>query len=837
MGQVYRGRDTRLNRSVAIKFLSAEGADAGARDRFRREAQTASSLNHPNILTVHDVGAYEDREYLVSELVEGGTLRDWAAREQRSWRQILELLIGVADGLAEAHAAGIIHRDIKPENILVARNALAKLGDFGLAKLLDPSTSTGETRETRVRTRTGLVVGTIAYMSPEQSLGKQLDARSDIFSFGVVLYELLTGRLPIEGSFGSRSHIPEPLRRIVEKSLAKDPVERYQTMRDLVVDLRHLLRETDHKVPQRRMMPVYTAAALVLVLVAAAVVVLVTRQTNDRPASPIRLEPITAFTDAAIQPSVSSDGRMLTFIRGSSNLTGAGQVYVKMLPDGEPIQLTHDTANKGIPTFSPDGTHIVYTVTTNSNGWDTWMVPVLGGEPKLWLPNASGLRWTGPGEVLFSEIKTGFHMAIVASPENRIGSRDVYVPVSIRGMAHRSYLSPDRQNILVAEMENAGMIACRIVPFDGSSPGHVVGPPTGQCTHAQWSPDGRSMYFTSSASGSFQVWRQSYPDGKPVQLTQGPTEAEGLAMFPDGKSLVTSVGLSQWAVSFVDASGQHQISTEGDAMFPAWGDGFPTSVFSPDGSKLYYLARGGAAARGFANGELWVADLATQTKERALSGVQMNTYDISNDGQRVVYASFDGADKSKIWVARLDRRAAPVMLPPAEARGPVFGRENDVYYRGSEDDRWFIYRLSLDSQESRKFIEDEAVNSPVISPDGRWLLSLVPFATDDATTMLKAFRTDPTEPPRVICPRCYVSWSRDQRNFYLSFVPPNGTSGGSTFVFSLEPGQALPNLPAAGVRNEAEIRKLPGVRVIAHPDHPGFFQERRKIPTPSSVCS
>src|SRR5262249_38900130 len=158
--------------------------------------------------------------------------------------------------------------------------------------------------------------------------------------------------------------------------------------------------------------------------------------------------------------------------------------------------------------------------------------------------------------------------------------------------------------------------------------------------------------------------------------------------------------------------------------------------------------------------------------------VQMNTYDISSDGQRVVYASFDGADKSKIWVTRLDRRTAPVMLPPAEARGPVFGRENDVYYRGSEDDRWFIYRLSLDSQESRKFIEDEAINSPVISPDGRWLLSLVPFATDDATTMLKAFPTDPTELPRVICPRCYVSWSRDQRNFYLSFVPPNGTSGG-----------------------------------------------------------
>src|ERR1700674_340311 len=184
MGVVYRALDTKLNRPVAVKFLSNELADAEARRRFQREAQLASALNHPHILTVYDAGEFEGRQYLVTEFVDGGTLKSWAKQEPRTWRQIVELLTGVADGLATAHQAGILHRDIKPENILVAKNGYAKLADFGLAKLVEGTA--GEA----MHTRPGTVIGTIAYMSPEQAAGKTLDARSDIFSFGVVLYEL-----------------------------------------------------------------------------------------------------------------------------------------------------------------------------------------------------------------------------------------------------------------------------------------------------------------------------------------------------------------------------------------------------------------------------------------------------------------------------------------------------------------------------------------------------------------------------------------------------------------------------------------------------------------------
>ena len=259
MGTVYRALDTKLNRWVAIKVLSDDLADAGARRRFQREAQMASSLNHPHILTVYDVGEFEGRQYIVTEFVDGGTLTDWAKQEKRTWKQIVELLTGVADGLAAAHTAGILHRDIKPANILVAKNGYAKLADFGLAKLVKAphERNAAETITLGHQTGPGVIIGTIAYMSPEQASGLPLDARSDICSFGVVLYELLAGRRPFSGSseleilktiiHGAAEPLgadfPFVLGVIIGKALDKDPADRYQTARELVVDLRRLARQ------------------------------------------------------------------------------------------------------------------------------------------------------------------------------------------------------------------------------------------------------------------------------------------------------------------------------------------------------------------------------------------------------------------------------------------------------------------------------------------------------------------------------------------------------------------------------------------------------------------
>ena len=286
MGEVYLATDTRLNRPVALKFLSTATAGEEGRRRFRQEVRAVSSLNHPHILTVHEAGEFEGRDFLVTEFVDGGTLGTWAQAGTRSWRQIVELLVGVADGLAAAHDAGILHRDVKSANILVARNGYAKLADFGLAKL----TANPDQQVTRTasepRTRAGAVVGTLGYMSPEQLSGAPVDRRSDVFSFGVVLYEMLAGRRPFAGMTDLHvaegilhqappplgETVPPPLREIVAKALEKDPADRYQSMRDLVVDLRRTIRQTAETTaaqPQVRPRRAWTAAALVVVLLAA----------------------------------------------------------------------------------------------------------------------------------------------------------------------------------------------------------------------------------------------------------------------------------------------------------------------------------------------------------------------------------------------------------------------------------------------------------------------------------------------------------------------------------------------------------------------------------------
>jgi serine/threonine-protein kinase len=287
MGDVYRARDTKLRRDVAIKVLPLlTNADRLA--RFEREGGMLASLNHPHLLTVYDVGEVDGRPYLVTEFVDGGTLKTWAVAQTRTWRQAVELLVGVADGLAAAHAAGIVHRDVKPDNILISKHGYATLADFGLARLFEADErAAAPPPPAAVRTQPGLIVGTIAYMSPEQAAAKPADARSDIFSFGVVLYEVLAGRQPFAGASDLEvlqrvqhqpaeplsEEIPPALRMVVDKALEKDPAERYQSMRDMVVDLRRLARhtvETRAPVATRTRGVALAVAALMIIAMGAA---------------------------------------------------------------------------------------------------------------------------------------------------------------------------------------------------------------------------------------------------------------------------------------------------------------------------------------------------------------------------------------------------------------------------------------------------------------------------------------------------------------------------------------------------------------------------------------
>src|SRR5262249_27428961 len=264
-------------------------------------------------------------------------------------------------------------------------------------------------------------------------------------------------------------------------------------------------------------------------------------------------------------------------------------VYVKLLPGGTPVQLTHDGTNKMSPVFSPDGSQVAY---TTPGHWDTWIAPTLGGEPHLMLSNGSGLTWIDAHHWLFSEIKAGRHMVIVTSLESRAEQRDVFLTPGDGSMAHRSYLSPDGKSVLVVWMvTGGGWQPCQMVPFNGPGPGRQVGPIDGPCTAAAWSPDGRWMYFSSWTHGGFHTWKQRFPDGVPEQVTSGVTEEEGIAMAPDGRSMVTSVGTRQSSVWIHDSAGDHQVTSEGMAYLSEPDTGTSRAALSPDGKRVYYLSR------------------------------------------------------------------------------------------------------------------------------------------------------------------------------------------------------------------------------------------------------
>lgn len=654
MGEVYLAHDQRLRRKVALKLLpSSFKRDESRLQRFEQEARAASALNHPNIIVIYEIFETDATLMMATEFVDGITLRQHLASGPLTLDEILSISIQIADALTAAHKAGIVHRDIKPENVMIRPDGYLKVLDFGLAKLSERESEDlfAELSTRGIKTGSGVVIGTVGYMSPEQARGQIVDARSDIFNLGTVIYEMAAGQKPFTGETPSDTfaailkteppplssiapQLPAELVRIVTKALRKDREERYQVVKDLLLDLKNLREElafqakldrseTDEikvatathsandelKGPKVRTVLSLLALAFLIVLGGLALYnILSTRgsQTADVP-QVLKRTQVTFSTGLDGFPALSPDGRSVAY---SSNQNGSFEIYIKQLaPGGGELQLTNDGQHNLHPSWSPDGQRIAYHSKTRGG---IWVISALGGSAKQITDSGASPVWSPDGSLIAfqsgisAEIFTSRTIApstIWTVPAQGGPIKQVTRPDYPAGGHASPSWSPDGKRIAF-EVGDFIFIHVWSIAADGSDPKLITrgGDPL-------YSPDGY-VYFTSVHGGSghlsrIRVTPAGDPVGEPaVVLEPGPgTSTMTPAVSSDGKTIIYSVQRiesSLWNVS---------LAANGAAASPPAAFVSDTSQrnnlprFSPDGTKIA-LSRW----RPGNSSDIWVAD-------------------------------------------------------------------------------------------------------------------------------------------------------------------------------------------------------------------------------------
>ncbi|MGA9770028.1 MAG: protein kinase [Blastocatellia bacterium] len=792
MGVVYKVHDTVLDRAVALKILPPELVENHDRvRRFVQEAKSASALNHPHIVTIYEIGqamiyasdeesngnpatsTLSPREvhYIAMEFIDGDTLRAKINRDNADLKRLLEILIQVADGLAKAHAFGIVHRDLKPENIMITEDGYAKVLDFGLAKLIEiekPAENEDLLEaETMMMSHTlpGVVMGTVGYMSPEQVQGKTVDQRSDIFSFGCILYEAATGRKPFDGdSLIDSLHkivyaqappirdikpaIPAELQRIIRKCLSKNPDERYQSIKDITIDLREMLKEYDSLPPvsaiysqallmdhtlgagslaaspqaiaaqpaRRRWLFAVGVGAIALAAIVFVVFKLVAfKSSNAKLDLPFQNMRVTRLTSngKSNNATISPDGKYVVHVISDA---GKESLWVRQVATSSNVEIVppSETEYRGTA-FSQDGNFVYFTLLDRSRLIGVlYQVPVLGGTPKKIIEDVDS--------------------PISFSPD---GARFVFM---------RNMLNPRENRLIIANADGTGerVLATRMPPNYYTSPawspdGKVIACSSGDGMQMNvvevrvedgaekpvtsekwltvgrigWLADGRGLAIVAvdQMSRLRQIWLLSYPRGETRRITNDLNDYTEMSLTADSKTLAVVQAdaiTSLWVASRSDSHHARQIT---------FGAGKYNHIeWTPDSRIVYGAAAGNS-------GELWIVNADGSSQKQLTSNSGMNYFPaVSPDGRYIVFSSNREGTSNFFNIWRMDSNGSnPKQLTTGSKE---FGCSI------TPDGKWVVYsslgalgkqtlwKVPIDGGDPVQ-LSDKITALPAVSPDGR----------------------------------------------------------------------------------------------------------------------